>query len=303
MTAPFRFGMVFTSDAGGREFTDFARRAEGDGFSTLLVADHLDNPLACGPLMTAAALATSTLRVGSYVYNNDLRHPAVLAKEAASIDVLSEGRFEFGIGAGWNRDEYDAAGMDFDEPRVRVDRMEEALTIIERLFAGERVEFTGEHYRLNGLEGMPKPVQARIPTLIGGGGPRMMGIAARRADIVGFVPQSLRGGGLDHAAVTAEVMDARIATLEGALVAAERVNGGPERSLLVFDLWPSIDEVGNGIAPREIAGSSPYVLVGSPEAMIDTLHERRERWGFSYIVCFATDINVHLFREVVRRMV
>ena len=303
MPRPFRFGMVFTHGADTDGFADLARGAEDDGFSTLLVADHLDNPMACGPLLMAAAAATSTLRIGSYVYNNDLRHPAVLAKEAATIDVLSGGRLELGIGAGWNRPEYDQAGLAFDPPRTRVDRMEEGLGIIEALFAGGPVHHDGPHYRLDGLEGMPRPVQEHIPILIGGGGPRMMGIAARRADIVGFVPQSKREGGLDQATVPAEVMDERIATLDRAIADAGRTDGGPERSLLVFDLWRSPDEVlPDEMVPPEVVETSPYALVGDPFAMVDVLEERRDRWGFSYIVCFAGDMNVDLFRAVVRKM-
>ena len=251
----------------------------------------------------AAAAATTTLRIGSYVYNNDLRHPAVLAKEAATIDVLSGGRLEFGIGAGWNREEYDQAGLTFDPGRMRVDRMEESLGIIEALFAGGPVHHEGPHYQLDGLLGLPKPVQDHIPILIGGGGPRMMGVAARRADIVGFVPQSKREGGLDKATVPVEVMDQRIATLDQAIADAGRTDGGPERSLLVFDLWRSLEDVTPGeMVPREVAETSPYALVGDTSAMVDALHERRDRWGFSYIVCFAGDRNVDLFRAVVRRM-
>jgi probable F420-dependent oxidoreductase len=259
--------------------------------------------MACGPLLMAAAAATTTLRVGSYVYNNDLRHPAVLAKEAATIDVLSGGRLELGIGAGWYRTEYDQAGLTFDPPRVRVDRMEESLGILQALFAGGPVHHDGPHYRLDGMEGQPKPVQDHIPILIGGGGPRMMGIAARRADIVGFVPQSKREGGLDWDTAPAEVMDARIGVLDQAIADAGRTDGGPERSLLVFRLWLRPDDVPSDAAiPREIVETSPYALVGDTASMIDTLLERRDRWGFSYLVCFADDQNVDLFRSVVRKL-
>jgi probable F420-dependent oxidoreductase len=303
MPRPFRFGMVFTDDADASGFAELARRCEGDGFSTLLVADHLDNPMACGPLLVAAAAATTTLRIGSYVYNNDLRHPAVLAKEAATIDVLSGGRLEFGIGAGWNREEYDRAGMTFDPPRIRVDRMEESLDVLQALFAGGPVHHEGTHYRLDGLGGLPRPTQDHIPILVGGGGPRMMGIAAKRADIVGFVPQSKREGGLDRETVPAEVMDARIGALDRAIDDAGRTDGGPERSLLVFDLWRSPDDVTPGeLVSPELVETSPYALVGDTSAMIDALEERRDRWGFSYIVCFASDMKVDLFRAVVRRM-
>lgn len=304
MTRPLRFGMVFTEQATGPEFTELARRVEQDGFSTLLVADHLHNPMACGPLIMAAAAATSSLRVGSYVYNNDFRHPAVLAKEAATIDVLSQGRLELGIGAGWDRAEYDRAGLTFDAPRTRVDRLEEALDIIEGLLSGEPVTHEGVHYRIKGMVGEPRPVQARIPLLIGGGGPRMMRIAARRADIVGLVPQSLPHGGLDPRSHASAAFDRRIAALDAEIAASGRQDGGPERSLLVFDLWERIEDVtadGSSVEPN-VAAYSPYVLIGDPSAMIETLRERQERWGISYFVCFASDPGVGLFREAVRRV-
>src|SRR5205085_1946051 len=151
---------------------DLARRLEGEGFSSLLVADHYDNPMSCGILQIAAADATTTLRVGSYVYNNDFRHPALLAKEAATIDVMSGGRLEFGIGAGWDKREYGTTGIPFDPGSVRVSRLEEAVEIMKLLWQGERVSFTGQQYRIDGLEGMPLPIQRPLPLLIGGGGPR-----------------------------------------------------------------------------------------------------------------------------------
>jgi len=303
-TRPFRFGLVFTGGMGGRAFADFAHRTEDDGFSTLLVADHLTNPMACGPLLVAAAAATSRIRVGSYVYANDFRHPAVLAKEAATVDVLSEGRFELGIGAGWDREEYDLAGIPFDEPKVRVDRLEESLNVITRLLAGDPVEHVGVHYRLHGLTLQPTPIQQPIPLLIGGGGPRMMTIAAHRADIVALAPQSLPEGGLDRATHPAEAFDRRIAALDLAVAAARRIDGGPERSILLFDLWRSLDDVVGQRAAIDpgVAATSPYVLIGDTSAMVETLHERRERWGLSYFVAFASDVNVDLFREVVGRM-
>ena len=304
MTRSIRFGIVFTDEATGPGFTEFAKGVEQDGFSTLLVADHLHNPMACGPLIMAAAAATSDLRVGSYVYNNDFRHPAVLAKEAATIDVLSGGRMELGIGAGWDRPEYDRAGISFDAPRTRVDRLEEALDIIDGLLEGGPVTYSGNHYRLEGMVGEPLPVQPRIPLLIGGGGTRMMRIAARRADIVGLVPQSMPGGGLDPSSHPSSAFDDRITALDSEISASGRTDGGPERSLLIFDLWARLDDVsgsGTSVDPS-IAADSPYVLIGDSSAMIETLLERRERWGISYFVCFASDVAVDLFRDVVRRM-
>ena len=302
MARPFRFGMVFTGHASADAFDELARRVEGQGFSTLLVADHLSNPMACGPMIVAAANATTTLRVGSYVYDNDFRHPVVLAKEAATIDVLSRGRLEFGIGAGWDKEEYDAVGLPFDPPRVRVDRLEEALDVIGRLFAGGPVDFEGEHYRLAGIEGAPTPVQRPIPLLIGGGGPRMLRLAAARAQIVGLVPPSLPGGGLDRSKFSDAAMDAMIGALEAGIAAAARTDGGPERGLLVWDVMAHPGDVAvRGMSP-ETVGASPWAFVGEPGAIVDVLHERRERWGLSYYVCFADETGMDRFVEVVRRL-
>lgn len=295
MVRPFRFGVVFTDEMPGPAWTEYARRLEGEGFSTLLVADHYNNPMACGPLLMAAAAATTTLRVGSYVYDNDFRHPALLAKEAATIDVLSGGRLDLGLGAGWHKDEYDQAGIPFDAPGIRVSRLEEAVEIIKRLLLGGPVRFTGEHYRIEGLEGLPIPVQQPVPILIGGGGPRMIRLAVRQADILGLVPPSLTEGGLDPTKFSLEAMDAKIATLDAAVLEAGRTDGGPERSVLIFEAYRSRHEVTDDDWVREdLVARSPYVLLGSPEAMADALVERRERWGLSYIVCFEKDLEALL---------
>lgn len=288
----FRFGVVCTGNYGASAWTSLSRRVEGLGFATLLLADHYVNPMACGPLMLAAAMATTDLRVGSYVYNNDFRSPALLAKEAATIDVLSEGRLELGIGAGWAKIEYLAAGLRFDEPKVRADRFEEAVGVIRRLLAGEAVEHRGEHYRLRGLAGMPLPVQHRIPLLIGGGGPRMLRFAAREADIVGFVPQSLPGGGLDPKAFTAAAMDARIDRLARGLDERPSDRAAPERSVVLFavgDAEPHDPAV--AALDDDERAVTPYVLGGGNEQMIEALQYRRDRWGLSYIVCFDRDLD------------
>jgi alkanesulfonate monooxygenase SsuD/methylene tetrahydromethanopterin reductase-like flavin-dependent oxidoreductase (luciferase family) len=152
------------------------------------------------------------------------------------------------------------------------------------------------------MTGLPRPVQARIPLLLGGGGPRMMRLAAARADIVGLVPQSLRNGGLDWSTGTEAAFDTRITALEEAVLAAGRADGGPERSILVFDLWPALaDAVADGSDPA-VAASSPYVLIGDPSSMADAIVERHERWGISYVVAFASDGHVERFHEVVRRL-
>ncbi len=288
----FRFGVVCTGSYDKNTWESLARRVEALGFSTLLVADHFVNPMACGPLITAAATATTSLRVGSYVYNNDFRNPALLAKEAATIDVLSDGRLELGIGAGWAKIEYLAAGLRFDEPAVRVDRLEEAVEIIQRLLAGGLVEHRGTHYRLRGLPGSPQPVQQPLPILIGGGGPRMLRFAAREADIVGLVPPSLPDGGLDPRRFTAAAMDVKIDRLIRGLESRRTDRPEPERSVLLFAVGdgephdPAIAALGD-----DDRAATPYVLDGDADKMVETLQRRRERWGLSYVVCFDRDLD------------
>jgi probable F420-dependent oxidoreductase len=298
---PFRFGAVFTGAYGAVEWAELARRLESEGFDTLLVADHYDNPMSCGPLLMAAASATTTLRVGSYVYNNDLRHPALLAKEAATIDVLSCGRLELGVGAGWNKSEYDTIGLPFEPGSVRASRFEEGIEIMTRLFTGEKLHFEGKHYRLSGLEGTPLPVQQPLPLLIGGGGPRMIRFAARKADILGFVPQSLPGGGLDPAMFAAAAMDTKVALLEAEVIAAGRTDGGPERSVLAFTFYNSMSDIpDDDWLPRDLVAESPYALIGDVAAIVDKIQERRERWGLTYHVCW--DIDIEKLIPVVRKL-
>ncbi|MBA2455769.1 MAG: TIGR03621 family F420-dependent LLM class oxidoreductase, partial [Nocardioidaceae bacterium] len=287
---PFRFGVVFTGHYDRRAWTDLARRVEGTGFSTLLVADHYVNPMACGPLLMAAAAVTTELRIGSYVYNNDFRPPALLAKEAATIDVLSGGRLELGIGAGWSKVEYVAAGVRFDPPGVRVSRFEEALGIVRALLAGETVDHRGEHYRVRGLLGSPRTVQQPVPLLVGGGGRRMVGLAAQHADIIGFVPQALPEGGLDSSGITEAWMETRIGWLEQHLVVNARTCP-LERSVLLFGIGGSAHQrpdLGH-LDPGTLA-SSPFALVGDTGQMVEALIQRRERWGLSYVVCFDEDM-------------
>jgi probable F420-dependent oxidoreductase len=293
--------MVFTGATEPRQWRDLARRLEGEGFSSLLVADHYLNPMACGILQIAAADATTTLRVGSYVYNNDFRHPALLAKEAATIDVMSNGRLELGIGAGWDRSEYNEAGIDFDPGPVRVSRLEEAIDIMTRLWEGEVVSFTGQHYKIDGLEGTPRPIQRPLPLLIGGGGPRMLRLAARRADIVALVPRSLPEGGLDPAEFEEGAFDARVSALDDAVREAGRSDDPPERSVLVFQMYRGVAEVASHdwIDPERV-NTSPYALVGDTSAMADAIVHRRATWNISYVVCFDRDLERML--PVARRL-
>jgi probable F420-dependent oxidoreductase len=183
---PFRFGVTAPTVESGGGWTDRARRVEHLGYSTLSVPDHFRNQLASVPALAAAALATTRLRLGSLVFCNDFHHPVMLAREAATIDVLSGGRLELGLGAGWLRAEYEEAGIRFDDARTRIERLAEAVTIIKGLLAGEPVTFSGRHYTVANLAGSATVQRPHPPILVGGGGRRTLALAGREASIVGF---------------------------------------------------------------------------------------------------------------------
>jgi probable F420-dependent oxidoreductase len=288
----FRFGVQCSSppSASAGSWAALARRCEELGYATLTVADHFDDQLAPVPAIMAAADATTTLRVGALVFGNDYRHPVVLAKEAATLDVLSGGRFELGLGAGWMSSDYERAGMTLDRPGVRIDRMVEALEVITRLWADEPCSFRGEHYAVEGLDGLPKPVQApRPPILIGGGGRRVLTVAAQWADIVG-INFALAKGVIDASAGpngTAEATEEKIGWIKEA--------AGPrfddiELQVRVHLAIVTDDRVGTaealaggfGLTPEQ-ALQSPHALAGTVEQITDDLLERRDRYGISFI--------------------
>lgn len=301
---PFRFGTVTTggTDFSRRHWAEHVRRVEGLGFSTLLVADHFGNATVCTPRLAAAAMVTTHLRLGSYVYDNDFRHPVLIAREAAEIDLLSDGRMELGIGAGWAKDEYDMVGIPFDNGPTRASRFEEAVGIIRRLHTGEQFTHHGEFYRLEGCELSVDPVQKPIPLLLGGGGPRMTRFAAEHADIVGYVPRSLPGGGLDPAEFSESAFAEKVAILDDTPQTGSA--DGPERGLLLFYARPTTDSIATdpdaAWTSPDILTHSPYALVGDPDRMVDALVERRERWGLTYFTCWEEDID--LLAPVVDRL-
>jgi probable F420-dependent oxidoreductase len=295
---PFRFGVFGAAEAHSTatQWMDQARRAEGEGCSTLLVSDHYVSTPACTARLAMAAAITTTLRLGSCVYCNDFRHPALLAKEAAELDRLSEGRFELGMGAGWIKDEYDMIGLRFDEGKVRADRFQEAVGIIRRLLRGESVTHHGDHYTLDHYTPAALPVQDPVPLFLGGGGPRMTRFAARHADIIGFDPMSLPMGGKDDREFGVRAFEAKLSVLDEA--GADRSDGGPERSILLFNVAQRLDELPtDDWMDAQVAADSPYALIGETAAMVDTLLERRERWGLTYYVFFEEDFE--LMRPVI----
>jgi len=294
---PFRFSIQASAPPGGFTGTaadgpawrDLARRTEELGYSSLTIADHLDEQFAATPAIVSAAEATTTLLIGTLVWCNDYHHPAVLAKEAATIDVLSGGRLEFGIGAGWMTSDYAQAGITLDRPGVRIDRMAEAITIIKGLFGTGPVDFTGEHYAITGLEGTPKPVQARVPFLIGGGGRKVLTIAAREADIIG-INVALGAGVIDASAgpnATAEATEEKlrwIAEAAGDRYDDLELQTRVHLAVVTDDRESFADAVAPALGltgPQAL--ESPHALAGTVEQLCDTIVERRERWGLSYV--------------------
>lgn len=288
------------------EWLAMVRRVEALGYSSFLALDHVVrglDPVAC---LTAAAMATSSLRVGGFVFDNDFRHPALLAKAAASIDVLSGGRFELGIGAGWLKEEYDQTGIPFDPAGVRVARLAEAVRLIKRIFAEEHpLSFQGEHYAVADLICPPHPVQRpHPPIIIGGGSRRVLSLAAQEADIVGITTRARPDGTKDTADLTAAATAAKIAWVREA--AGERF-ADLELNLIVGDVVPTAHgrreaealASRHGVSADEIF-DSPQVLVGGTDEMVERLQERRERFGFSYIVVM--EPNLEALAPVVARL-
>ncbi len=298
---PFRFGVTASSAPSRREWVDKARRIEALGHSTLTVPDHFPERLATVPALMSAADATTSLRVGSWVYCNDFRHPALLYKESATLDLLSDGRFELGIGAGWLRADYDLTGIPFDPPGIRVRRMEEAVRIVKGLANEGPFHHAGEHYRIAGLEGSPRFVQRPHPPLyIGGGGRRLLSFAAREAGIVGFAAKALPEGGLDVGDITAEAIRRKVGWVRDVTVTASR---DPELNVLIYAFEVTDDR--RSAAQRyadEMPGltegdvlASPHMLIGTPSQMAEDLRRRREEFGISYIV-LNTGVEDHIDR-------
>ena len=279
------------------------RRVEGLGYSSYLALDHFVRGLDPIASLMAAAMATTTLRVGGFVFDNDFRHPVALAKAAASIDVLSDGRLELGIGAGWLKEEYDQTGIPFDPAGVRIERMTEAVHLIKRMFAEEHpVSFAGRHYTVTDLICPPHPVQQpHPPFLIGGGSKRVLSVAAREADIVGITTRARPDGSKDTADLTTAATAEKIGWIRDA--AGDRFPE-IELNLVVSDVVVTgdpaaeADRLANeyGVTAADIL-DSPQVLLGGPDEMIARLRERRQRFGFTYIV--VTEPNLEKLAPVV----
>jgi probable F420-dependent oxidoreductase len=305
MTKPFRFGVQISQAASAAAWRDKARKLEDLGYSTLFMPDHFGEELAPLPAIAMAVAHTTTLKVGALVFDNDYKHPAILAKECATIDLLCDGRLELGIGAGWMKTDYDALGLQYDPPAVRVDRFEEALHVIKQCFTGEKFTYHGEHYRITDYASFPKPAR-HLPILVGGGGKRVLSIAAREADIIGINP-NLRAGEIGLEAATdslQEQTDRKIGWVRDA--AGARLDD-IEIQMRFFIAKVTDDRMklaaamapGFGVSPEE-ALESGAALVGTETEIIDQLHQRRERWGLSYVV--VGDDNIDEFAPIVAKL-
>jgi len=263
----------------------------------LTMPDHFDDQLAPVPALMTVADATTSLRIGALVWDNDYKHPLVLAKELATMDVLSDGRLEIGIGAGWMRSDYDTAGMQYDSPGVRIDRFIEGVAVIRGHMGAESFSYNGKHYTITNLNGLPKPVQQPCPPiLVGGGGKRVLTYAARDVDIIGINGTLTAGvvGPEAIASMTAEAVDEKVAIVAEA--GAHRLND-IEMNVRAFfvNVTDNRSEAVTGMAslirvPEEMIENTPFALIGSPQSIIEDLLARRERWGFSYVIVGAQDI-------------
>jgi probable F420-dependent oxidoreductase len=310
----FRFGVINETPLPAVDWVEHVQRIEELGYSTFLIRDHFTPDFfgdQFAPLVALAAAAgvTSRLRVGTLVIDNDFRHPAMLAKEAATLDLLSGGRLELGLGAGWMRREYEAAGMPYERAGLRIDRLEEAIAVLKGLFADSAFSHCGTHYRVDQLDSYPKPAQRpHPPLLIGGGKRRVLTLAGREADIVSILTTSVASGSVEDGAAerTAPAVrqklewiragaGERFGQIELSLIPSLMVTDDPRRrasELIAERQWGdvTIDDV----------LEMPSILLGSEDEMVTTLQRRRDEFGFSYYI--VSDQIAEQFAPIVARL-
>jgi probable F420-dependent oxidoreductase len=290
MVKPFRFSIQASVPRPAAEWRELGRRAEDLGYSALSVSDHLDTAMAPLIALAVTAEATRSLRLTTLVLANDFRHPAFLAKQAATLDLLSDGRLELGIGAGWKTTDYEQSGIPLERPGIRVQRLAEAITVLKGCFADGPLDFDGEYYTIRGLDGQPDCIQRpHPPILLAGGGHKMLTLAAREGNIVG-VNANMAAGIINHRAgpsATSSATDQKLAWIKEA--AGDRFS---HIELQTRVHMSSITDDPKGLADlmapalgisAEEALASPHVLVGSEGQCVETLLAWREKWGLTYI--------------------
>lgn len=287
----FRFGAQISFARARDEWTAKARKVEELGYSTLCVPDHFDDQLAPMPALVAAADATSTLRVGTLVLDNDYRHPLVVAKEAATLDLLSGGRFELGMGAGWLASDYRQSGIPCDPPGVRIERLQEGVAVVKGLLAGGSFSFSGRHYSITAHPGTPRPVQRpRPPLLVGGGGRRILTLAGQEADIVS-VNFDLRSGSIGPhlgPTATAAATAQKVRWVEeaaGDRFAAVELSYTAYLTMVTDDRHAVAAGLGSGFGlDAEQVLAMPNFAIGTTAQIADELERRRDELGLSYVV-------------------
>ena len=305
---PFRFGAGDIPAQSRAEWVEHARKAEGLGYSSLWIGEHpAFGGIEPAVALMAAADATTSLRLACHVFANDFHNPVLLAQSVATLDVFSEGRVEFGLGAGWLRLDYETCAVPFDPPAVRIGRLEEALHVIKGLWGDEAVTFSGVYYQVTGVNPALKPQQRPHPPIFtGGGGRRILTLAAQQADIVGVNPQGTATGTIDLNTIAADAVDQRIAWIReaagprfpelelhmqvvGVKVTENRQQGAEELAAWVASVPSTI--LSNPPTPAQVL-TSPKFLVGSVDQIVEDLQARRERYGFSYITVFGEYVDV-----------
>ncbi len=310
---PFQFMLGVRGIVDGPTLAEKARVAELIGYSHITIHDHLQPQLAAIPVLTAVAMATERLRVVPLVLNNDLRHPAVLAQDLATLDVISRGRLDVGIGAGWNETEYAAIGMQFDKPGVRIDRMKEAMAVLRGLFGDGPFSFAGEHYTITDMDGQPKPVQKPYPPfLVGGTRERILRFAAREADIVGL---DLRQDPASFNDAFAARTDVRVGWIRDE---AEEQFGQLDLNVMRFlggiSVGPRPLEAAADVARRHSARTgldisaedvldSPMSVIGTVPDLVDKFRQCRARWGInSFLVGWFGDPGLDDLAPVIEQL-
>jgi probable F420-dependent oxidoreductase len=295
---PFRFsGSAATSTYSAQSIAEHARKAQGSGYHSLVFHDHLHAPSAPLPLLAAVATAAEKIRIGTYVLNIDLRHPAVLAQELATLDVISDGRLDIGLGGGWHLAEYERIGLSFDSISQRTSRLLEAIKVVRGCFQDAPLTFTGEHFNIFEHESYPKPIQKPYPPLlIAGGGRRMLSLAAQEADIVGIgprLPPNASRPGMDPRSITATATEEKIGWIKSA--------AGDRFRHLILDIYPSggwvcvtnnvkaealrrieamRERTGVSLTVEEVM-ESPHTFIGSVEGIARKFTDVRDRFGIS----------------------
>lgn len=294
---PFRFLADARRIASLEELRETVRHAEAIGIDTLVVPDHLIPQLSPVAGMAAVAALSDRLRISAFVLNNDLRHPAVLAQDLASLDVLSGGRLDVAIGAGWNRPEYEAIGIPFDPTPVRQARLAEAVAVLKGCFGEGPFSFAGDHFTITDYDGQPKPIQQpHPPFLIGGGGRRTLALAAREAASVGLAPRILPQGGADPASITFEGTREKIDWVREA--------AGDRFESLELNIYPSVTAVSVTDEPLREAGEvaermserggapvsaedmldSPQIFINTVDGFVEKFSRMRDQLGITSIM-------------------